>query len=209
MYSARVRRLIGRAFLHLHSLKLRAAGKAFSFLAAGGFRSFGAGSVLQPPIRVIGARRMVIGEDVYLGTGAWIQALGDGEDVAVTIGSGCRMAGCTLSAVESITIGERVLIAENVYIADHMHAFEDGHRAILDQELTRIAPVEIRDGAWLGQNVVVGPGVTVGRNAVVGANSVVLKDVPDRCVAVGVPARVIRHLDDDVPAAVAAAESVA
>jgi acetyltransferase-like isoleucine patch superfamily enzyme len=53
----------------------------------------------------------------------------------------------------------------------------------------------IEEGAWLGQNVVVGPGVTIGRGAVIGANSVVLSDVPARSVAVGSPATVVRILD--------------
>jgi acetyltransferase-like isoleucine patch superfamily enzyme len=65
---------------------------------------------------------------------------------------------------------------------------------VLDQGIDRIAPVEIGDGAWLGENVVVGPGVRIGRGAVVGANAVVLDDVPDHAVAVGAPARVVHRL---------------
>jgi acetyltransferase-like isoleucine patch superfamily enzyme len=72
-----------------------------------------------------------------------------------------------------------------------MHAFDDSARAVLEQGVTRVGPVEIGDGAWLGQNVVVGPGVRIGRSAVIGANSVVLDDVPDHAVAVGAPARVL------------------
>ena len=83
-------------------------------------------------------------------------------------------------------------MARNVYVADHMHAFEDGSRGVLDQGINRVAPVEIADGAWLGQNVVVGPGVRIGHGAVIGANAVVLEDVPDFTVAVGAPARVVR-----------------
>jgi acetyltransferase-like isoleucine patch superfamily enzyme len=86
-------------------------------------------------------------------------------------------------------------MARNVYIADHRHAFDDPGRAILDQGIEQLEPIEIGDGAWLGQNVVVGPGVRIGRGAVIGANSVVLADVPDRTVAVGAPARVVRSID--------------
>jgi acetyltransferase-like isoleucine patch superfamily enzyme len=57
--------------------------------------------------------------------------------------------------------------------------------------------VEIGDGALLGQNVVVCPGVRIGRGAVVGANSVVRDDIPDRAIAVGAPARVVRLLDGE------------
>jgi acetyltransferase-like isoleucine patch superfamily enzyme len=84
------------------------------------------------------------------------------------------------------------LLARNVYIADHRHAFEDTGRAVLAQGIEGVAPVEIGDGAWLGENVVVCPGVRIGRGAVVGGNAVVTADIPDFAVAVGVPARVVR-----------------
>jgi acetyltransferase-like isoleucine patch superfamily enzyme len=99
-----------------------------------------------------------------------------------------------LSAQQSITIGRKVLMARNVYVADHMHAFADIGVAVLEQGIDRLGPVEIGDGAWLGQNVVVGPGVRIGRGTVVGANSVVLGDLPEYSVAVGSPARVVRRL---------------
>ena len=40
------------------------------------------------------------------------------------------------------------------------------------------------------------PGVTIGRNSVIGAGSVVTRDVPDNCVAVGNPCRVIKTVDN-------------
>ena len=94
-------------------------------------------------------------------------------------------------------LGRKVLFARNVYVSDHSHRFDDPSRAVLDQGVDRIAAVDIGDGAWLGQNVVVGPGVRIGRGAVIGANAVVLDDVPDHCVAVGAPARVVRSLVAD------------
>jgi lipopolysaccharide O-acetyltransferase len=140
---------------------------------------------------------MSIGNDVFIGGGSWLQVIdADSDDVALTIGDGTSIAGaCVVSAVQSIRLGEKVLLARNVYIADHMHAFDDPSRAVLDQGLIRVRPVEIADGAWLGQNVVVGPGVRIGSGSVVGANSVVLEDVPDRHLAVGAPARIVRALD--------------
>jgi acetyltransferase-like isoleucine patch superfamily enzyme len=101
---------------------------------------------------------------------------------------------CVLSARRSLRVGRHVLVARNVYIADHMHRFEEIGTPVLEQGITRVEPVEVGDGAWLGENVVVGPGVRIGRGAVVGANAVVLDDVPDYSVSVGVPARVVRTL---------------
>ncbi|MGZ4171241.1 MAG: acyltransferase, partial [Solirubrobacteraceae bacterium] len=99
------------------------------------------------------------------------------------------------SAVHSLRIGRGVLTARGIYIADHTHEFTDPQTPVREQGLTQVAPVEIGDGAWLGENVVVRPGVRIGRGAVVGANSVVTADVPDGGVAVGAPARVVRVRD--------------
>jgi lipopolysaccharide O-acetyltransferase len=46
---------------------------------------------------------------------------------------------------------------------------------------------------WLGEHVSVLPGVTIGKGCIIGANSVVAKDIPDYCIAVGCPARVIKR----------------
>ena len=188
----RLRRSISSGFLALHRGGRRLWAKAFSLLVSGSFASFGRRSVLEPPLRLSGEGRIVVGAGVYVGGGSWLQVLaGNGDDVALELGDGTSIAGsCVLSAAVSIRLGRQVLLARNVYIADHSHAFDDLGRAVLAQGITKVAPVEIGDGAWLGQNVVVCPGVRIGRGAVVGANSVVLADVPDYAVAVGAPARV-------------------
>jgi acetyltransferase-like isoleucine patch superfamily enzyme len=181
-----------RSFLGLYRGTLLLRDKVFSVLVRGSFASYGSRSVLQLPIRLTGEGRIAIGSGVFIGSGSWLQVLGGEGQVALSIGDGTSVSGnCVLSAAQSIRLGKKVLLARNVYIADHMHAFDDRTRAVLDQGITRVAPVEIGDGAWLGQNVVVGPGVRVGKGAVVGANSVVLEDVPDFEVAVGAPARVL------------------
>jgi acetyltransferase-like isoleucine patch superfamily enzyme len=188
------RGITGRRFVALYRFGRRVRAKAFSLLAQGAFAEFGVRSVIEPPIRLVGESRISIGSDVYVGSDSWLQALGPpGGPPAIVIGDGTSIAGhSVLSARESIRVGARVLLARNVYIADHQHAFDDPTRPVLDQGIDRVAAVEIEDGAWLGENVVVGPGVRIGRGAVVGANAVVLADVPDHSVAVGAPARVVR-----------------
>lgn len=54
-------------------------------------------------------------------------------------------------------------------------------------------PAAIGSDVWLGANVVVKQGVTIGNGAVIGANAVVTHDVPPYCVAVGIPAKVVRR----------------
>jgi acetyltransferase-like isoleucine patch superfamily enzyme len=189
------RRIAGRGSLGLYRGYGRARAKLFSIASGGAFAAFGARSVLQPPVRVGGERWISIGADVFIGGGSYLQVL-HGADGAgrLEVGDGTSVTGsCVISAAHSVRLGRNVLLARNVYIADHRHAFEDLSRPVLAQGVEQTAPVEIGDGAWLGQNVVVGPGVRIGQGAVIGANSVVLDDVPAHAVAVGAPARVVRR----------------
>ena len=55
-------------------------------------------------------------------------------------------------------------------------------------------PVTIGDNVWIGGSVTILPGVTIGSNVTIGAGSVVVKDIPDGCVAVGNPCRVLKML---------------
>jgi len=179
-----------RAFVRLRD-------KAFALAIRPAFGAFGPRSVIQLPIRLAGESHVSVGADVFVGAGSWIQVLRreapPGTEPEIVIGDGTSIAGfCVLSAACSIRVGRRVLMARNVYIADHGHAFANADAAVLEQGLRDIRPVEIGDGAWLGQNVFVAPGVSIGRGAVVGANSVVLADVPDHSIAVGAPARIVR-----------------
>jgi acetyltransferase-like isoleucine patch superfamily enzyme len=61
-------------------------------------------------------------------------------------------------------------------------------------------PVVIGDDCWIGGNVVILPGVTIGRGVTVGAMSVVTKDVPDFCVVMGAPAKVVKRVQQIGPA---------
>lgn len=201
-YDLSMRRLLGRATLFAYRIAQRVTGKGFSLLAGGAFADFGSGTVLQPPLRLAGEHGISIGDGVWIGPGSWLQSIGPSRSVTLRIGDGTSAAGnCVLSAAHSVTLGRRVLLARGVYVSDHSHRFDDVPRPVLEQGLDRVAAVEIGDGAWLGENVVVCPGVRIGRGSVVGANAVVTSDVPDFCLAVGAPARVVRRFAADIAAA--------
>jgi acetyltransferase-like isoleucine patch superfamily enzyme len=155
-------------------------------------RQFGAlphSSIIRWPFEGSGFERVFIGDEVVLNPGC---GLGTGEHGEIRIGNGTAVTErLHIWAEESVTIGERVLIAHNVHIHDSKHCTDDRSVPIRDQGMCGTRPIEIKDGAWLGANAVILAGVTVGRNAVVGANAVVTSDVPDFAVAVGVPAHVL------------------
>jgi acetyltransferase-like isoleucine patch superfamily enzyme len=197
------RRALGRLSLAAYRLTQRTWGKGFSLMAGGAFAEFGRSSVIQPPVRVAGEAGIAIGSNVWIGAGSWIQSLKTDDGVALAIGSGTSISGnVVISAAHSVRLGKKVLLARGVYISDHVHNYDDTSKAVLDQGIGRLEPVEIGDGAWLGENVVVCPGVTVGAGAVIGANAVVTTDVPAHALAVGAPARVVRRFS---PSAVVAA----
>ena len=92
-----------------------------------------------------------------------------------------------------IYIGDHVMIGPNVVIATASHPIDPDLRR---KGLQYNQPVRIGENAWLGAGVVVLPGVTIGKNAVIGAGSVVTRDIPDNCVAVGNPCRVLREVSE-------------
>ena len=98
---------------------------------------------------------------------------------------------CTLAADRSVVIGRGCLIGELVSIRDHDHAFDRDDVGILDQGRAT-APVVIGEDVWVGAKATITRGVTIGSGTVVGAHAVVTHDLPAGCVAVGVPARVVR-----------------
>jgi lipopolysaccharide O-acetyltransferase len=172
----------------------------FTWACRRSLRRLGKRSLLELPIRIWGESEIEIGDEVFVGTQSWLHVITRPKGhsgAAISIGNGTSISGfCTISAAERIVIERNVLIARYVYIADHSHAHGVSDLPVKDQGITDVAAVRICEGAWLGQGVVICPGVTIGRNAVIGANAVVRSDVPDYCVAAGVPARVIRRTDE-------------
>jgi acetyltransferase-like isoleucine patch superfamily enzyme len=102
--------------------------------------------------------------------------------------------GSVIVARERISVGDHVLIAEHVSIRDQDHSIEMGSDDIRTGFVT--SPIRIGNNVWIGAKATITRGVTIGENSVVGANAVVTRDVPANCVVAGVPARVIRFIDD-------------
>lgn len=162
------------------------------------FGAFGRGAVLLKPRSIEGIGRIRIGDRVYIADGAVLAAVPHtgAERCELVIGKGCFLCrDVHLYATASIVFEEEVLVAANVYVSDNSHGFADCATPILQQEIKQLRPVRIGRGAWLGQNVCI-IGASVGKGAVIGANSVVLSDVPDDCIAVGAPARIVRSLQE-------------
>lgn len=90
-----------------------------------------------------------------------------------------------------VTIGDDCFIGPNVSIYTACHSTDPVER---NSRREWARPVSIGDNVWIGGSVTILPGVTVGNNVTIGAGSVVTKNIPDNCVAVGNPCRVIKEI---------------
>lgn len=102
-----------------------------------------------------------------------------------------------IAAFSEISIGDDVMFASNVNITDGLHGYAHANEPYKYQNIFKVAPISIKRGCWIGQNVVIMPGVTIGELAIVGANSVVTRNIPDRCIASGTPARVSKKWNEE------------
>ena len=100
---------------------------------------------------------------------------------------------CTLLDVAKIRIGDNCQMAPNVAVYTAGHPI---HPVTRNSEYEYGKEVVIGNNVWIGGTSVICPGVTIGNNVVIGAGSVVTKDIPDWCVAVGNPCKVIRKITD-------------
>ena len=128
---------------------------------------------IAPNAAVIG--NVVLGRDV----GIWFGAVLRGDNETIAVGDGTNVQDlCCFHTDEGfpLTIGQDCTV---------------GHRAILH-------------GCTIGDNVLIGMGATVlngaviGDNAIIGAGALVAegKTIPANSLAVGLPAKVVRELDD-------------
>ena len=143
------------------------------------FSSIGCNVVIDEKFHVEYGKNIFIGNDVIIGPN------------------------CTFIDNEKIIVGNCIMFAPNVQIYTAYHPVLPEERYIQNRSAddpiyynTCAAPVEIKDGAWIGGGAIILPGVTIGKNSIVGAGSVVNCSIPDDCVAVGNPCRVIKYFDD-------------
>jgi acetyltransferase-like isoleucine patch superfamily enzyme len=177
---------------------------------------------IEQSVRMRFAENIRLGRDVYLDHGVYLHAcpggisIGDGTlvmhgailhvynfrnlpDARITIGRRCIVGEqSVIRGQGGVTIGDDVLIAPQVQILAVNHIVQTSRIPIMQQGLSATGIV-IDDGVWLGAGVIVADGVRIGRNSVIGAGAVVTRDIPPGVIAMGIPARIIREIDDCEP----------
>ena len=115
----------------------------------------------------------------------------------VKIGNNCHFSPYVLIDLlhpELVTIEDNVTIGSNSMIFAHVNP--TANEFLKNHGYPRtIKPVVIKNGAVISVGCIIIAGVTVGKNSIIGAGSVVSQDVPDFCVVIGNPARVIKKIE--------------
>lgn len=155
-----------------------------------------------------GIEYITVGDDFFAGQGFWLEAIsqsnGQRFSPRIVIGRNVSMSFWGhIAAIESVQIGDNVMMGSKVLITDHNHGSygPDIHDAPDSIPINRdliSGPVVIGDNVWIGDGVVVMPSSTIGSGSVIGANSVVRGIIPPNTIAVGSPARPVKIFDSSL-----------
>lgn len=151
-------------------------------------RCSGPGTVVGEATVLINTANIRIGRDCLLQDRVYIRA---GVEGSVILDDGAALnTFVQIYGHGGVKIGKAAQIGPGTIITTSGHDYRATDLA-LDN-----APIAIGERVWIGSNCAILPGVTIGDRAVIGAGAVVASDIPSNCVAVGVPARVIRRFED-------------
>ncbi len=140
--------------------------------------------------RGAGAEGFVLEDEVLINRNCLLLAKAGPIRIGRRTSLGSNSVVVSLAGVE---FGEAVLAAGGIAITAGSYHFDDPKRPIMDQGAFTKGPIRIGAGSWIGTGAVILDGMSVGEGAVVGAGAIVTKNVPDRAIVVGNPARVLRY----------------
>lgn len=144
-------------------------------------------------LRVNAKGIITIGDHTRIWSHLGITQLSAGPRAIIQIGSNTFInTGAIITSRRHIMIGDNCHIANEVIIMD-----DDFHQVHSRAEKSEKEAIIVEDNVWIATRAMILKGVRIGEGAVVAAGAVVTKNVPPRTVVAGVPAKVIRHLDDE------------
>jgi len=132
-----------------------------------------------------GGRMEVNGHFSFLGNNTVVVH----ENANLSFGNGYMNVESTIICKKEISIGNGTIIARYVSIRDW-----DSHTLIDENgEMSQPLPIKIGNNVWIGERAMILKGVNIGTGAIIAAGAVVTKDIPQNCLAAGIPAKVIKE----------------
>lgn len=117
----------------------------------------------------------------------------------VKIGDNCHFSSNILIDLvypNLVSIGNNVTISHNVMIFSHSNP--TANLELKSKKYPRkVEAVQIKDGAVINPGAIITSGVTIGKNSMISVGSVIFEDVPDNCIVVGNPGRIVKKVEDD------------
>ena len=121
-------------------------------------------------------------------------------NASIKIGSHCNIGEYNhITSCNKIIIGDSLLTGRYVLISDNNHGsftIEDLKKEPYKRNLVSKGEVVIGNNVWIGDKVSILAGVHIGNRVIIAANSVVTHNIPDNCIAAGVPAKIIKKIED-------------
>lgn len=153
------------------------------------------GAIVRKPKHISNKKYIHLGKNVNIDSGSRLDCYINEDEIPNLVICDNTMISfnCTLLCTTNLIIGNDCMFASDVFISTENHNmnpetnFKKGKLVSKD--------IKIGNGCWIGEKVIIVPGVTIGNHSIIGAGSVVTKDIPDYCMAVGNPARVIKKYD--------------
>ncbi|KAA3649589.1 MAG: acyltransferase [Bacteroidetes bacterium] len=157
--------------------------------------------IIKQPIVFKGKGKLIFRENVQLGYNpspsfysevAYIEARNSEDTIIFGTDVFINNTVTIISENGTISIGDNTLIGDHVRIIN-----SDFHSLNPNERTTGIplsANISIGNNVFIGSNVTITKGVSIGENSVIGICSVVTKNIPNNCIAVGTPAKIIRNL---------------
>jgi acetyltransferase-like isoleucine patch superfamily enzyme len=128
-------------------------------------------------------KKAKIGKNCIIGKSVYV-------DTEVVIGDNCKIQNFA-------TLYKGVKIGNNVFIGPHACFTNDVYPRTHIWDENKIVNTIVKDGASIGANSTIIAGLTIGKYSMIGAGAVVTKDVPDNCLVIGNPAKIVGKVDKD------------
>jgi maltose O-acetyltransferase len=130
----------------------------------------------------------MIGDNVNVGM--TVTTFTYSREAVIQIGDRVFLNGTRVGCRQRVEIGGRSILAD-CSISDYdFHSVDPEHRN--DPGFIKCRPVTIGENVWVTQDCTIQKGVTIGRDSTIAARSVVRTSIPERCIAGGNPAAVLK-----------------